>query len=308
MAGVSGAKSVVIGVNTSAAVAPHELDVPLAQDRDLSLFCCHPTLGPAAEHAHKQLEIAVLFEPAACAVSWPLAGGRRGSARVTGPGVVVVAPGQLHACAWEHTSDVILMHLERRLQRRLLPQGLADVVVAPGCLAHDGVLWQLAGGLRGLCLKKNARDIAFLPMVAQCVVARAVELLGTAPVPALRRLTDVQLRTVQELVRTKLAHEIHAEDLARCVGLCVQYFNALFKNTVGLTPAEYIFECRMQKAEELLRTGRYKISAVARLVGFFAAGYFTARFRAHFGVSPRALIDQSRAFSSVPRSFSSERR
>lgn len=305
---MAGGSTGVIELKASAEEEPKALDLPLVRDRDLSLFWSHPALGPAAEHVHKQLEISVLFEPAVCVLTWLGDGGSRSSERVMGPAIVVVAPGQRHTCSWEQVSDVIVVHLEGRLQRRLLPQGMAKGVIAPTTLAHDSILWQLAGGLRGLCLKENAGEIAILPMVAHCVAARAVELLDVLPTPAIRRLTDIQVHAVQELVRAKLAHEIHAEDMARCAGLSLQYFNALFKNTVGVTPAEYIFECRMQKAEELLRTGRHKIGEVARLVGFWAPGYFTERFRTRFGVSPRALIEQARSVSSVRRSFSSERR
>lgn len=307
MSGKSATNGPVIAVNTSPPADPHLVDLPLVHDRELSLFWCQPLLGEAQEHRHKRMEIAVLFEPAICSVSWPIANGGRNSERVIGPGVVLVAPRQLHSCCWEKSADVILVRLEHSLRRRLLPRGLPGAVLAPAALAHDVVLWQLAGGLRGLCLKENARDIPILPMVAHCVVARAIELIDVVPPPVLRRLTDIQLHAVQELVRTQLAYEIHAEDMARCVGLSLQYFNALFKNTVGITPAEYIHECRMRRAKELLSTGRHKIGAAARLVGFWDAGYFTARFRDHFGVSPRTLIAQSRVVSSVSPSFSSDR-
>lgn len=307
MAGGAVSGGPVIGVNATAAAEPNEVDVPLVHDRDLSLFWCHPPAGAGAEHAHKHLEIAILFEPAVCAVSWPGPGGRRNTERVAGPGIVIIAPRQPHLCTWENASELILVHLDSRWQRRLLPKGLPEAVMTPAALAHDGILWQLAGGLRGLCLKENASEIEILPMVAHCVAARAIELITALPGPALRCLSDVQLHKVQELVWAKLAYEIHADDMARCVGLSQQYFAVLFKNTTGKTPAQYLFECRMQKADELLRTGRHKIGAVARLVGIWDAGYFTSRFRTHFGVSPRALINQSRALSSIRPSFSSER-
>lgn len=279
---------------------------PLIRNRDLSLFCTRPSLGPAPEELFPQLQIAVLFEPALCAVSWPVATGRK-SETISGPAILLTAPRQAHACCWEKSAVVVSIRLETRLQRQLLPQGLVEPILIPAGLKQDGVLWQFASGLRSLCVKESACEVSFFPVVALCVARRALELMNATPTPGLRRLTDEQVRLVQDFVQAQLAYEIHADDLAHCVGLSLQYFNLLFKNTLGLTPADYIFESRMQRAKELLLTGNHKIGAVGRLVGIWDGGYFTSRFRAHYGVSPRAMIEQARAVSSVRPKISSER-
>lgn len=54
------------------------------------------------------------------------------------------------------------------------------------------------------------------------------------------------------------------------------------------SPGEMIHRLRMEHAARLLTEGRYTIAAVAAMSGFDDKRHFAARFREHFGVSPRA--------------------
>lgn len=66
------------------------------------------------------------------------------------------------------------------------------------------------------------------------------------------------------VVRRQVA--IHIDNLARCAGYSERYFSVLFKAATGMTPADYIFVRRMQRAQELLRTREHTISEVGRMV------------------------------------------
>lgn len=53
------------------------------------------------------------------------------------------------------------------------------------------------------------------------------------------------------------------------------------------SPGEMIHRLRMEHAAKLLADGRYTIAAVADMSGFDDKRHFAARFREHFGVTPR---------------------
>lgn len=65
----------------------------------------------------------------------------------------------------------------------------------------------------------------------------------------------------------------------------------IFKNTTGKSLGDYIKDMRMQKASDMLRTGRYRISEVAYEVGFSDPKYFAKCFQKEFGMSPSAFAD-----------------
>lgn len=279
--------------------------VPLISGDHLHFFCGRRPPGDVPLHRHEQLEISVLFEPAVCRVSW---GKPSSTATMAGPSIMIVAPQQWHSCSWEREADVIMLHLERPLQRELgFPKGSCPA--AHPLTSSDRVIWEIASGLRRLCLDSNPAESRALALVAKSVACRAIELIGAAPrAPSpVACLGDDEFRLVEQYTTAHIGHPIHAIDLAKCVGYSPQHFNALFKARMGITFAAYLMESRMAKAKALFTSGARIIKTVAEAVGYYDAGNFTAKFREHFGVSPRHVIGLVRAESAVRPRISSDR-
>lgn len=69
------------------------------------------------------------------------------------------------------------------------------------------------------------------------------------------------------------------------------YFSKLFSDEVGQPFTKYLAELRVNKAKELLRKPRMRISEVAKEVGFDDYQYFIRAFRQYTGLSPSAYRD-----------------
>jgi signal transduction histidine kinase/ligand-binding sensor domain-containing protein/CheY-like chemotaxis protein len=99
------------------------------------------------------------------------------------------------------------------------------------------------------------------------------------------------LRQFDTLVTEHIADsEFTVEDV--CAGLGVSY-SVLYrkiKDLSGITPNEFIVKARMEKARELLRTGKYNISEVAYMTGFTLPNYFSKVFKRHFNCAPNQLL------------------
>jgi two-component system response regulator YesN len=65
----------------------------------------------------------------------------------------------------------------------------------------------------------------------------------------------------------------------------------LFKQECGMTLSEYLEECRIQKAKELLRLRNLKIAEVGEKVGYRAPHSFTRFFKKMTGLSPQEYRD-----------------
>ncbi len=88
-------------------------------------------------------------------------------------------------------------------------------------------------------------------------------------------------------------------DLAREIATNQNKLKAVFKETFGLTMADYCLERRMREAQQLLLEATLTIAQVAERVGYEHQSSFTAAFRGHVGMSPREYR-QHRAPFSVP--------
>ena len=62
------------------------------------------------------------------------------------------------------------------------------------------------------------------------------------------------------------------------------------KNITGITPNEYIRLVKLNKAAQLLATGKYKVSEVCYMVGFNTPSYFSKCFSEQFGKLPKDYI------------------
>ena len=69
-------------------------------------------------------------------------------------------------------------------------------------------------------------------------------------------------------------------------------FHKKIKAVTGLTPNDYIKLIRLNKAAELLSTGKYKINEVGYMVGFNTPSYFSRCFHEQFGKLPKDFIEE----------------
>jgi len=69
--------------------------------------------------------------------------------------------------------------------------------------------------------------------------------------------------------------------------LSYDYFKELFIKQYGMSPVKYITKLRIEKAQELLITNRYKITDIANMCGFENVYYFSTVFKKQVGVSPK---------------------
>ena len=60
-----------------------------------------------------------------------------------------------------------------------------------------------------------------------------------------------------------------------------------FKKHLGITPLGFVNALRMERAKLLLRVTQSSIQQIAARVGFDSQGYFSRRFHAHVGTTPR---------------------
>ena len=76
------------------------------------------------------------------------------------------------------------------------------------------------------------------------------------------------------------------KELASLANLSEKRFISTFKNTVGLSPGQYINRLRMRKAVELIGNTDKKISEIAQILGYADQYAFSKAFRRTFGESP----------------------
>ncbi|WP_370585343.1 helix-turn-helix transcriptional regulator [Nocardia sp. XZ_19_231] len=107
---------------------------------------------------------------------------------------------------------------------------------------------------------------------------------GAARRPVLALLPH--LRKARDLVDRQYAEPLDLDELACAAGVSKFHFLRAFAAVYGRTPAVYLAERRIERAQDLLRSTNLTVTEVCMLVGYSSLGSFSAKFRQLVGVTP----------------------
>jgi AraC family transcriptional regulator len=100
------------------------------------------------------------------------------------------------------------------------------------------------------------------------------------------RVAAERVEKVIALLREKLGEPPSLEELGRAVGCSSFHLSRTFSMTTGMTIPQYIRELRMERAGELLRSGKFNVTEAAMEVGYSSLGHFSQVFHETFGCCP----------------------
>jgi transcriptional regulator GlxA family with amidase domain len=96
----------------------------------------------------------------------------------------------------------------------------------------------------------------------------------------------VHLRRARDHADRHYTEPLDLARLAAVAGISKYHFQRLFAATYGRTPAAYVSERRVERAQDLLRATNLTVTEVCHAVGFTSLGSFSGRFRELVGESP----------------------
>lgn len=88
------------------------------------------------------------------------------------------------------------------------------------------------------------------------------------------------------LVRAHLAEPLTLEELGQRVGCSPFYLSRTFTEQMGMTISQFLRQVRLERAAELLRSGKFNVTQAALEVGYSSVGHFSTAFHETFGCCP----------------------
>lgn len=102
------------------------------------------------------------------------------------------------------------------------------------------------------------------------------------------------VKKVLTYIHDNFGHKISANELAKLLGMNLQYFSRYFKKLTGKTPTGYINEIRIEKASEFLSQSDRKIIDIAMSCGYENMGYFIKCFKNQKHMTPSEFRNQTK--------------
>lgn len=95
---------------------------------------------------------------------------------------------------------------------------------------------------------------------------------------------ETLIERVREFIETNHANPmLNTEDIAAFAELSPNYLRTVFKNAVGKSPTDYLTDCRIRHAQQLLADTDISTKEIATAVGYYNHRYFYSVFKAKTG-------------------------
>lgn len=139
----------------------------------------------------------------------------------------------------------------------------------PPVLATAQALWYQAKAL------EVAADLFFLTPGGQELFCQRQQ-----------RLSAERVEKVIALLRENLENPPSLEEIGRAVGCSQFHLSRTFSTATGMTITQYLRQLRMERAAELLRSGKFNVTEAAMEVGYSSLSHFSQAFHETFGCCP----------------------
>ena len=106
--------------------------------------------------------------------------------------------------------------------------------------------------------------------------------------------TDMYVKYAVDFIRENSA-TARIGDVARYIGIHRSYLTSIFRAKMGISPQEYLMQCKLKRAAELLTETDYPVQEVSRLVGYDNPLTFSKTFKNFYGLSPKNYRNKHKA-------------
>lgn len=207
-------------------------------------------------------------------------------------GDIVIQPANIgQKCAWDASGDFIILGIETKSFASAIDESgqSEQVQLIPNFATPDPLVLQIGLAIKN-ALQNNPSGSR---LYAETMVnALSVHLLQhySARKPQIKEylngLSKGQLNLIIEYIQNHLDKDLGLKELAFLLHMSPHYFCYLFKQSMGMTPHQYVIKTRVDRAKELLLKGKYTIAQVALMVGFANQSHLNRHFKKLVGVTP----------------------
>ncbi len=193
--------------------------------------------------------------------------------------------------SWSTPSHNIYLTIEADYMTQLVSQGpeLQNFALQEQLKFQDPLLNVLGRQLLTAASQRHALGSLYAESLTNALCHQLIEHHATyqrryrqAP-----HLSAPVLARIDEYLEAHTEHAVTLAELAGLANLSVFHFARLFRQTVGLTPYQYVLHWKIQRARHLLCQDGVSVADVSDALGFASPASFGAAFRRIVGCTPQ---------------------
>ncbi|MBD3884539.1 helix-turn-helix transcriptional regulator [Phormidium tenue FACHB-886] len=100
------------------------------------------------------------------------------------------------------------------------------------------------------------------------------------------------LKNALDYIRANVSQPLSLGDVATAIGFSPYHFARAFKATTGISPYQYVLQCRVKLTQQLLQNRKRSLAEVAVEAGFGNQSHMTAVFRRVLQTTPKQYREE----------------
>jgi AraC family transcriptional regulator len=211
--------------------------------------------------------------------------------------VAIYPAGVDYTLRWEQESEFILLGIDPVVvaQSAIDLLETETVELMPLLTAQDPMIHSMALVLKAELEASKPGGRLYAESIAHTLTIHLLRNYSVRQQPSRiatpHGLPKHKLNQAIDYIQDSLHRDFSVSDLADHLQISLYYFSRLFKQSTGLSPYQYVMQCRLEKARDLLQHSHLTIAQIAYTTGFANQSHFTQQFKRHYQITPQKLRD-----------------
>ncbi|MFT6389880.1 MAG: AraC family transcriptional regulator [Cellvibrionaceae bacterium] len=218
---------------------------------------------------------------------------------------MIVRAHEITQWSWRHvsTEDASLLTMLLNVEQSLIDSIVSEAGINPRCVEfhhlanqRDPLISQIFKRLLAELKRDDPLSKFSIDILKQELIVHLLRKYTASSHKinnGIRSLTQEQLCLVNDYIESCYAKDITLKDLAKLVNLSEYHFSRLYKQAAKISPYQYILQCRLKRAQELLSSSCIAIQKIAFQIGYNDSSAFNKAFNKYVGITPSAYRKQS---------------